>query len=170
MPRFFSRTVSAVLIAVFCLALGSCGKKREKPLLVGDMAPEFQVTDLSGRVVSNPPPVAGPMIIRFFDPYCRFCKADTAVFNEYYEKHKDQGLQVVYIDTDPDVAKIQEFIKELAIEFPVYVDADKKLANLFRIKVIPQTLVIDPGQKIIAGLLGGVAKAELDDLLAEHLH
>ena len=113
--------------------------------------------------------VGSPIILRFFDPYCKYCKADTVVFNQYYEKYKGRGLQVVYIDTDPDLLKIKEFIEDLDIQFPVVQDLDKKMADLFMVKIIPQTIVLDPNHIMVGALLGGVSKAELDDLLGSYL-
>jgi len=136
---------------------------------VGDKAPEFRAESINGGVVSTKLAAGSPMILRFFDPYCRYCKADTVVFNDYYQRYKGVGLRVVYIDTDKDVETIKGFVKDLKIEFPVVVDKDGALAELFTIKVIPQTIVLDPSHKIIGALIGGVGAPELDDLLGKFL-
>jgi len=129
------------------------------------VAPDFQATDINGKLFTTKSAATAPIILRFFDPYCKYCKADTVVFNQYYRKNKAKGLRVVYIDTDESVTTIKEFIKDLKIEFPVIVDQDQKLANLYVVQVIPQTVVLDKDHKIVGVMLGGVSEAELEDLL-----
>jgi peroxiredoxin len=112
----------------------------------------------------------GPVILRFFESSCRFCKADTPAFKEFYSKYRDKGLQIIYIGSFYEKREtLQAFAEELQIEFPVALDTAARLADLYDIRAYPQTLFISPDQKILAALLGGVGQAELQEILGKYL-
>lgn len=164
----FSASFCGILILLLLVCV-SCGKTEENVLKVGDKAPQFETMDIYNNKISSQMAIGKPMILRFFDPYCKYCKADTVVFNNYYTKFKDKGLQVVYLNTEPQpkTEEVDKFITELKIEFPVVLDSERRVANLFRVQVVPQTILLDPQHIIIGAILGGVSEAELDDMLGK---
>jgi len=165
--RFFFRRC----IVIVCLILGGCGQgEKPKGLQLGDTAPDFAVKDIGDQVIVLSSLRGSPVILRFFETNCRFCKADTPAFKEFYNKHRDKGLQVIYIGSFYEKNEdLQSFAKELQIEFPVAMDSDAKLADLYDIRVYPQTIFISPERKILAALLGGVGQAELQEILGKYL-
>jgi peroxiredoxin len=159
------------IVVLLCLILGGCGPE-EKPqgLRLGDTAPDFAVKDIDDRVIVLSSLRGGPVILRFFESNCRFCKADTPAFKEFYSKYRDKGLQIIYIGSFYEKREtLQAFAEELQIEFPVALDTAARLADLYDIRAYPQTLFISPDQKILAALLGGVGQAELQEILGKYL-
>ena len=164
------KIILGFLLLLFLLLLG-CGQgKKSKPLQLGDTAPDFAIKDLSGKVTVLSNLRGGPVILRFFETNCRFCRADTPAFTKFYTEHKDKGLQVLYIGGFyENVVKLREFAEEMAIVFPVAADKDAALADLYDIRAYPQTIFIDPEQKLLAAILGGVGEAELQEILDKYL-
>jgi peroxiredoxin len=163
LARFF-------LLLALLLLLGCIQEKKSKPLQLGDTAPDFAIKDLSGKVTVLSNLHGSPVILRFFETNCRFCRADTPAFTKFYSEHKDKGLQVLYIGSFyENVEKLREFAEEMAIVFPVAADRDAALADLYDIRAYPQTIFIDPEQKILAAILGGVGEAELQEILGKYL-
>jgi len=156
-----------VLLALSCLCflLTGCGEDAPKAIRMGEQAPSFTTKDLQGQAVTLDGHAGKPVILRFFVPDCKFCRADTAVFNEYFRVYKEKGLGVIYINTDPKPGEVQKFVSDLGITFPVVLDTDRKIANQYRVQAVPQTIVLDPAHKVIGAILGGVSKEELDNLL-----
>ncbi|MCB2183302.1 MAG: redoxin domain-containing protein [Desulfobulbaceae bacterium] len=167
--RYEVQTVFVFLCVLFLLS--ACGKDDSvEKLKIGDRAPDFAVTDMNGERLSLKKWAGTPVILRFWSTDCKYCRADTPVFNRYYETYKQRGLQVVYLNTGASSAEVAEFVKELEIPFPVVLDEGGKIAEKYRVKIVPQTIVIDPDQKIKAAILGGVGKAELDELVGNYFH
>jgi peroxiredoxin len=158
------------LICFVLLAIAGCsgGNSAAKKLKLGDQAPEFSGTDLNGQPVSLAGYQGQPVILRFWSTDCKFCRADTPIFNQYFEKYKDAGLRVVYVNRHSDEATVRKFVADLEIGFPVLIDQDGTLSARYNIKVEPQTIVLSPDHKIIAAILGGVSEAELKSLLGEY--
>lgn len=162
--------LSLLLLCVLLLASGCQQQQRSGPLKVGEEAPDFAVKDLNGNVIVLSNLAGNPVVIRFWDTSCRFCKADTPIFNRYFEKYKDKGLHVVYVSSFyEDKKAVQNFIKLLEIPFPAVMDPEAKLADLYNVEVYPQTFIIGPDRQLIAHLYGGVGEAELVELVGGFL-
>lgn len=159
-----------LLCGVF-LALAACsdGERATKKLKIGDPAPAFSGTDLNGQSVSLAGYTGKPVVLRFWSTDCKFCRADTPIFNQYFDKYKDAGLRVVYVNRHSDEATVHRFVDDLGIVFPVLLDKDGMISARYNIKLEPQTIIISPDHKILAAILGGVSEAELKNLLGEHL-
>ncbi|MDA8159545.1 MAG: TlpA disulfide reductase family protein [Desulfobacteraceae bacterium] len=158
------------LISISCLCLlAACGGGQDRPLAIGETAPAFTAQDLRGQMVSLAASQGKPVILRFFLPDCKFCRADTPIFNQYYRDYRDKGLTILYINTEPKPGEVQKFADDLRIAFPVVLDPTRKIANRYRVRAVPQTVVLDPSHKVIGVILGGVSKEQLDELLGPFL-
>jgi peroxiredoxin len=158
-----------VLIAVFgTLFLNSCSD-RPQGIKIGDPAPAFTARDLDGNVFSLPSYNGKPVIIRFWSTDCKYCRADTPGFNRYFERYKDH-LGIVYINMEAELPDLIRFVSDLEIEFPVISDKKGKIAALYHVKLLPQTIILDPDHRIRAAMIGGVSGDELHDLLEPYLH
>ena len=153
-----------VLAVVFALA-GCSQDGQTARLKMGDPAPDFKVEDLSGKPVVLSELKGRPVVIRFFIVDCKFCKADTPVFNEYYNKYKEQGLVVIYLTSTVNRKQVEKFADDLKIPFQVAIDYGKVVTKLFNVKAEPQTIMLDSGHFIKGAILGGVTEPEFDEIL-----
>ena len=157
-----------------CVIFLFFGCKQERtggPLMAGDEAPDFMARDLEGDVIVLSNLGGKPVIVRFWETNCKFCKADTPLFNQYYAKYKDKGLTIVYVSSFFEERQaVDDYIDKLGIKFHVVMDEDARLADLFNVKIYPQTFMIGPDRRILATLFGGVGEAEFEELLGEYLH
>jgi len=169
---FYASFRKSFLFFLFMLLtmLISCEQKEaDKSLQLGDQAPDFSITDMNGQHIQLQQWTGSLVILRFWSTDCKYCRADTPVFNEYFNRYKEKGLKIVYINSGASSQEVTEFVRELEIPFPVVMDQGGSVAQLFRVKAVPQTIIIDPAQKIIAAILGGVGKAELDELTGKYI-
>lgn len=162
--------LTAVVLALWALFIAGCGNGGTDRLKIGDQAPEFSILDLRGRTLSSAGWRGYPIILRFWDTECKFCRADSPIINRYFDKYKERGLKVLYVATSNEtVDRVQGFIEDLDIVFPVALDTDGKMAEDYQVRLVPQTIFISPDQKIITAILGGIGEVELDELLGPHL-
>lgn len=168
MKRVLNNPWLYIATALLLLPFGCTGE--EKTLQIGDRAPDFTVVDLQGQQHSLQNWKGYPVILRFWETDCKYCRVDTPIFNQYYSRFKDRGLKIIYVSTGNESADaVEAFARELAIDFPVVVDSNGQLASLYRVKVAPQTIFIAPDQSLIAAVLGGVGEAEFSELLGQYL-
>ncbi len=166
------KIVPRLLLCCMFLVLTGCSGSDSgaKKLKIGDQAPDFKGTDLNGQPVSLAGYQGKPVILRFWSTDCKFCRADTPIFNQYFEKYKEAGLRVVYVNRNSEEATVRQFVADLEIGFPVLIDKDGTISKRYNIKVEPQTIVLSPDHRILAAILGGVSEQELKNMLGEHLN
>lgn len=157
------------LVVILMVFTGCQQSQQAGNVKVGDPAPMFAGVDLQGRSFSLADFPGKPVIIRFWSTECKFCRADTPVFNKLFAKFHDKGLEIAYINTLSNLEQVNDFVADLAITFPVLMDKNGDIARLYQIKLVPQTVVIDRNHTIVAAILGGVSEQEILDLLQEDL-
>ncbi len=158
------------LVACGLLFAGCQPERKGGPLMAGDAAPDFAARDLTGDVIVLSSLAGKPVVVRFWETDCRYCKADTPIFNSYYEKYREKGLQVVYVSSFyEDIAAVKRFVNLMEVPFPVVMDEGAKLADLYNVKLYPQTFMIGPDRQILANIFGGVGEAEFQEILGPYL-
>jgi peroxiredoxin len=167
---------TGTFICIFCviaaalLLLNSCSGDSTKAIRVGDTIASFSGSDLEGNTFSLASHKGRPVIVRFFLVNCPYCKADTPIFNMFYDKYRLNGLEIVYINNNgANAEEVKTFAREINIDFPVIFDPEGKIAKQYNVKVQPLTLVLSPEHKLLAALLGGVSEAELNELLSQYI-
>ena len=156
-----------LFIVLFCSA---CGDGKKRPLAVGDKAPDFTVVSLSGETIQLGDWKGSPVILRFWSTDCKYCRADTPIFNQYFDKYNSKGLHLLYVNTGFDsIEEMQSFVTDLDIIFPVIGVGGTALAAQYNVKIVPQTIFIAPDGTILTAILGGVGEAELSEILGKYL-
>ena len=161
-------TVALFFLTVL-LVIG-CSDEKTGRLKIGDRAPTFSIIDLQGQTISSRAWRGSPVILRFWDTECKYCRADSPLINSYFDTYQNRGLKVLYVATTNETEeRVRRFIDDLDIGFPVALDRDGKMAEDYQVSLVPQTIFISPDQKIITAILGGVGEAELQELLGPYL-
>lgn len=161
----------AVMVVLVCILTAGCSSEQEPVILeVGMQAPDFAAKDMDGNVVILSYFEKQPVILRFWETDCKFCRADTPVINVFFEKYKEKGLQVFYISASTETKeKVVTFIEDLELPFPVIMDTGAKIADMYNVLLYPQTIFLAPGRTIKAIVPGGIGEAELDELMGPYL-
>ena len=161
------RGLSLATVLLLLLLLAACGEQRQ--LQLGDQAPDFAAVDQHGKRFNLSDYDGQPVVLRFWSVDCKYCRADTPVFNRYFRQYREQGLQIIYISRNENQEMVQRFIEELEIEFPVIIDHGGRIAEQYRVKLDPMAVFIDPQHRLTAAVLGGVGEEELQRLIGGYL-
>jgi peroxiredoxin len=96
---------------------------------------KLSLSEYRGRVV----------LLNFWATWCEPCKEEMPAMERLYQKHRGQGLVVLALSNDPEgsTQRVARFIKESGFSFPVGLDPLLKVASLYRVRVLPSSLVID---------------------------
>lgn len=168
--RVWQRPLVFRVLLLSLVVLAGCNADSPASLKIGDPAPPFTVQSLDGTSISLADYHGSPVVVRFILTDCKYCRADTPVLNDYYARYAAKGLRVLYVDTlGVERATLEAFAGELDIRFPVARDVSGRVAVSYRIKALPQTIVLSPDHKIIAAILGGVSEPELNRVLSPYL-
>ena len=137
---------------------------------VGKPAPDFQVTDLKGEALSLKNLRGQVVLLDFWATWCGPCIVEMPKVKRTYEKYKDQKFQIIGISLDRSIAPLEAYIEREGLAWLHYWDESRKVRNLYEVRGIPSTFLID-GEGIIrkANLGGFDVESAVAALVEENL-
>ena len=119
----------------------------------GAMITPFTVKDEAGKSHTLASLVKGKKValIDFWASWCHPCRMEIPNVKALYAKYKDKGFQVISISTDRDRKAWKKACADEKLQWPSFLDADSKLADLYHVRAIPAMYLFDVATgKIIA--------------------
>jgi len=110
---------------------------------VGNLAPDFQLNNLDGESVSLSDLRGKPVLINFWATWCPYCVDEMPYIQEVYDEWLSKGLVVLAINKGESPSKVEEFVKDYDLSFPVLLDVKGDVANKYNIRPLPTTFFID---------------------------
>ena len=133
--------------------------------LRGEAAPQFTLKNLAGEEVAVEAK-GKPYIINFWATWCPPCQAEIPDLAAFYTAHKDT-VDFYAVNLQEDVQPVQKFMAEHKVDLPVVLDRKGDAANLYGVRAIPTTVVVDAEGRIAYRKTGGVTKEELEDVIGK---
>jgi peroxiredoxin len=128
------------------------------PLLGGG---DFDLADQRGDVV----------VLNVWGSWCAPCRKEAPALQAVHEATRDQGVQVVGVNTRDTESGALAFVEQFGLTFPSVVDASGARLLAFRDTLppaaIPSTLVLDREGRVAARVLGEITETSLGDLVAD---
>ena len=164
------KKVLLILAAGFLLLGWTLWQHSARPHTTGlRPAPDFSLTDLSGRPVSLSDYRGKVVILDFWATWCDPCKREIPSFIEMQNKYASQGLQILGVSMDDDEPPVREFQQQFKMNYPVAMGSPKLADQYGGILGLPITFVIDRNGRITARHVGAteasVIEAEIRKLL-----
>ncbi len=132
-------------------------------LAIGDAAPDFELTALTGETVRLSQFRGQPILLSIGTTWCPDCRKEAPLLQELHETHPELVVLMVDSKEGPDV--VQQFADEFGITHPILLDRDGSVMKLYQVFAIPTDLFIDAEGIIRAKLIESVTP----ELLAEKL-
>jgi peroxiredoxin len=130
-----------LLVAI--LLLGACLTALATDSLIGRKAPEFTRKDLTGNTVDLGRMRGKVVLLNFWATWCAPCEIEMPAFVEWQRQYGGQGLQVVGVSMDDDVAPVRRLAAKLKLNYPVAM-GDEDLGALYGgVLGLPLTYLID---------------------------
>lgn len=125
----------------------------------------FKLEELVGKKV---------ILLDFVTYSCINCIRTFPYLNAWYEKYKDDGLEIVGIHTpefafEKDIENVREALKKYGIEFPVVLDNDYATWRAYGNNYWPRKYLIDIEGNIIYDHIGEGAYEETEEKIREAL-
>lgn len=139
-------------------------KKKENTI-----APNFELTTLSGDTVKLSDYKGKQVLLNFWASWCDPCKEEMPHIQKYYEeKAKDSDVEVITVNMTKyernDIGKVRDFVEDYDLTFPVLIDQDGKVMDLYEINFFPTTYILNK-----EGLVTDVVNLPLDDKIIDEL-
>ncbi|MEH6457827.1 MAG: protein disulfide oxidoreductase [Cocleimonas sp.] len=134
--RWFRYLFEALLIVGIVFGIRAW---QQKDLVVGE-APSFQSVMLNGETVNLEDYRGKPFILHFWASWCPFCKIEEGSMSNI---QKDWPMLSVAYQSG-DKTEVKKHMEERGLEsWPTIVDKDNRLGDLFGVKGVPTSYIID---------------------------
>ena len=153
MRKIILITMLAFLCQTSLYAQSKEPENRGYSVSVGDKAPDFtikyldgttrQLSDLRGKVV----------MLQFTAGWCKVCRKEMPhIEAEIWQAHKDNpNFALVAVDLKEPKEKIEKFIADMQITYPLTLDEEGEIFSLYTEKGagVTRNIIIDPEGKIV---------------------
>ena len=106
--------------------------------------PDFTVTDLAGKPAKFSELSRGKKLvaINFWATWCGPCRMEMPGFEKLFRDKTGEGFTILAINEDKERAKLDAYLKEKTVTFPVLVDQEQKLSEKLGITALPTTILV----------------------------
>lgn len=81
--------------------------------------------------------------VDFWASWCIPCRYSFSWLNEMHARYGEDGFKIIAINLDKDKAKAQRFLKLIPANFEIAYDPKGTVADLYNLKVMPTSYLID---------------------------
>ena len=115
---------------------------RVDPPSTGAKLADFEVETLSGTKIKLSDLKGKPVVLNFWASWCPPCREEMPLMQSYAKK-LDGQVAFVGLNYGEDPVTVQKFVTDLKITFPVWLDQNGKISNLYYVADYPNTFFID---------------------------
>ena len=138
---------------------------RIRKQLVGQPAPELDVTDLAGKHLSLTDFKGKTVLLDFWTTWCGPCRKDAPSLDKLYSKYGGTNLMIVSISVSEDRAVVEKYLSEHPRAFPVVLTSENEIPRPYQIGAFPTYIVIGRDGEVMAAEEGDQGFGELRKLL-----
>ena len=161
LPAMYSNSVIVTNRVKFLaqLELTAEGQPFADFTLTAEDGTEHKLSDYVGR--------GEYVLVDFWASWCGPCRREMPTIKEIYTKYKDQGLTVLGVAVNDEVADTQKAIEDMGIEWPVISDVQGATLDIYGISGIPHLILFAPDGTIVSrGARGEGLKAIVDEAMS----
>jgi len=123
--------------------------------LVGMEAPDFTLSDPSGKPVHLRDLRGKVVLVDFWATWCGPCRALMPSIQKMHEELASKGLVVLGLDVGEDAARVEKFAAAQHYTFRLLLDAEPEVTARYFVQAYPTTFVIGRDGRIALHDLGG---------------
>lgn len=140
----------------------------------GFTAPDFKLGLMDGGKITLSELEGKVVLVNFWTSWCPPCRQEMPAIESVYRSYKDIGLVVIGLNLTAQDSKqdAASFAQEVGVTFPIALDLDNSVGNLYRVTALPTSFFIDRKGVIRSVIVGGpmseaVVQSKVEELLRE---
>ena len=142
---------SIVAVATVILAAW-IGRERYRPVLAGAPAPDFSVTDMSGKEVSLSDYRGQVVLLNIWATWCLPCREEMPSMQRLYDAIGNEGFEILAVSIDAPIGKddaagrpggdLKAFAKEYGLTFPILHNPSGSIQRTYQTTGVPESFLI----------------------------
>lgn len=138
---------------------------------VGFQAPDFELETFAGDRYLLSDLRGKPVLINFWASWCPPCRSEMPAIQKVYDEFRDQGFVVLGVNSthQDNLGDAITFTQIRKLTFPILLDRDGSVGNLYEVRALPSTFFVDSNGIIQDVVVGGPIAEALLRIRAEQL-
>jgi peroxiredoxin len=132
--------VGATLALVACVASAA--------IAPATLAPDFTLRSVDGPNLRLKEQRGRVVLVNFWATWCGPCRQEMPQLNRLYEKYRASGFVLLGVNVDDDQRNAIGVATKLGLKFPILLDTEKKVSQLYDLSAMPATVLIDKDGKV----------------------
>ncbi len=128
------------LVLVLISSLVACAKPKDKDTT---HAPDFTLQTIDGETVSLSDFRGKPVMLIFWEINCAACQFQMPFTQAFYDEQSGETITVLTINVGDTASAAQDYVTGRRLTFPVLLDRQRKVAQMYGIPGVPVTFLID---------------------------
>jgi peroxiredoxin len=145
--------IFGISFLTFSLQAQTASENRGYILKVGDEAPDFTIKYLDGKTVKLSDLKGKTVMLQFTASWCSVCRKEMPhIESDIWQKHKkNKNFVLIGIDLKEDAEIIKKFQKSTKVTYPIVLDEDGSIFELYAEKEagVTRNILIDKTGKIV---------------------
>jgi thiol-disulfide isomerase/thioredoxin len=160
----------ATAIALALVVSAVAGESRLRPWTGGE-TPALAGVDLAGRQIGLRALRGRVVLVQFWASWCEPCEAELPALAKLRATLGGRPFEAVTVNFGEGAARVDQFVREHAIELPVLLDRDRRIAEAWGVGGLPMSFLVDAEGRVRSSVFGecdwskGELAAELERLL-----
>jgi cytochrome c biogenesis protein CcmG/thiol:disulfide interchange protein DsbE len=137
----------------------------------GFLAPDFRLETFGGDRYTLSDLRGKPVLINFWASWCPPCRSEMPAIQNVFDEFQDQGFVILAVNsTDQDnLGNAITFAQIRKLTFPILLDRDGSVGDLYEVRSLPTTFFVDPNGLIQDVVVGGPMSEALLRIRVEQL-
>ncbi len=115
-----------------------------KVVKLGEPAPNFQLRDLHGRLVTLSDLRGKVVLLNFWATWCGPCRVEMPAMEQLYQAFSRKDFEILAVSTDVQGPAItRPFQQENRLTFPILHDTDYRVGLTYGARSLPMTFMVD---------------------------
>ncbi len=110
---------------------------------IGHVAPDFKFVLADGAEIKLSDYRGQKVILNFWASWCAPCKAEMPDLQNVYMKYRDQGVVILAINKEEDLATVEQFATQMGLSFPIIANEDGDISRQYGALGLPTTYFIN---------------------------
>lgn len=154
--------ILAIIVFVVIIAVAIGGyffwqSRKAPPLEVGDTAPDFTLQLMKGGEASLSDYRGKVVLLNIWATWCNPCREEMPYMEQLYQNMKGKPFEILAASIDTrGSTDVEPFVRKLGLTFPIMLDSDKKVNNMYQATGVPESFIIDKNGIVRDHILGPV--------------
>jgi peroxiredoxin len=136
----------------------------------GNLAPDFELQTPDGESVKLSDFRGKKVIVNMWATWCPPCKAEMPDMQKFYEQYKNENVSILAVNmttSEKSIDDVTAFLDEFGITFPVVLDQQNEVAEVYQVYALPSSYIIDSNGIIQQKITGPMNLEMMENMISE---